>query len=128
MPSNVTERPNGSQVAHFLERVELLTAEQWTTLEASVPPLRRAPVSRMRHAATFVRAVLDAPLSGRTPRDVDAVFRAVESAIARGTMPDGGRDLAVHAGIAVLLQDVLPASELDAWYGPFEPVIPRASL
>ena len=123
-----TRGPNGPQVAHFLERVALLTPEQWTALESAVPPLRRAPLARMRSAAAFVRAVMDAPLGNRTPGDVDAVFGAIEDAIARGSVPDEGRDLAVHAGIAVLLQDVLPPSQLEQWYGPFEEVIPRASL
>ena len=128
MPSNVVGGPNGAQVAHFLERVTALTPDQWVTLEASLPPLRTAPLARMRSAAAFVRAVMHAPMGGRTPGDVDAVFAAVEHAIATGGVPDEGRDLAVHAGIAVLLQDVLPESELAAWYGPFEDVIPRASL
>ena len=128
VPSNESGGPNGPQVAHFLERVTTLTPEQWTTLESAVPPLRRAPLARMRSAAAFVRAVLDAPLGSRTPGDVDAVFSAIEAAIERGSVPDEGRDLAVHAGIAVLLQDVLPQSQLEQWYGPFEDVIPRASL
>ena len=128
LTSHETRGPNGPQVAHFLERVTTLTPEQWTTLESAVPPLRRAPLARMRSAAAFVRAVMEAPLGTRTPADVDAVFGAIEAAIERGSVPDEGRDLAVHAGIAVLLQDVLPPSQLDQWYGPFEDVIPRASL
>ena len=128
VPSNETYGTNGAQVAHFLERVALLTPDQWTSLEDAVPPLRRAPLARLRSAAAFVRAVMDAPLGDRTPGDVDAVFSAIEDHIARGSVPDEGRDLAVHAGIAVLLQDVLPASQLEQWYGPFEDVIPRASL
>ena len=128
MPSNVSAGPNGARVARFLERVALLTPEQWFALEASVPPLQRAPLARLRAAAAFVRAVMDAPMAGRTPNDVDAVFSAIDDAVARGALPDEGRDLTVHAGIAVLLQDVLPEPELVAWYGPFEGVIPRASL
>jgi hypothetical protein len=128
MPSYETGGPNGTQVTRFLERVTMLTREQWQALEDSVPPLRRQPIARMRHAAAFVRAVRSVPLEGRTPSDVNAVFDAIDDAIACGAVPDEGRDLAVHAGIAVLLQDVLPPSELEQWYGPFEDVIPRASL
>lgn len=129
MPAtNETRGTNGPQVARFLERVSALTPQQWTSLENAVPPLKRAPLARLRSAAAFVRAVMDAPLGDRTPGDVDAVFSAIDSAVARGSMPDEGRDLAVHAGIAVLLQDVLPESQLAQWYGPFEDVIPRASL
>ena len=80
------------------------------------------------NATVGVRGVPGGGPNIRTPGDVDAVFAAVEHAIATGGVPDEGRDLAVHAGIAVLLQDVLPESELAAWYGPFEDVIPRASL
>ena len=127
-PSNESRGSNGPQVARFLERVAMLTPEQWTSLENAVPPLKRAPLARLRSAAAFVRAVMDAPLRGRTPGDVDAVFSAIDSAVASGSVPDEGRDLAVHAGIAVLLQDVLPESQLAQWYGPFEDVIPRASL
>jgi hypothetical protein len=43
-------------------------------------------------------------------------------------VPDENRDLAVHAGLAVMLEDVLPPKEFQQWYGPFEQVIPRASL
>lgn len=128
VPSMVTGGPNGARVTAFLGRLAELTPEQWIALEAAVPPLRRAPLMRLRNAAAFVRAVMHAPLEGRTPGDVDAVFGAIEAAIASGRMPDEGRDLAVHASIAVLLQDVLPDAEMDAWYGPFEEVIPRASL
>lgn len=127
-PSNESRGPNAPQVAHFLERVTTLTPEQWTALESAVPPLRRAPIARMRSAAAFVRAVMDAPPAARRPGDVDAVFSAIDDAVARGSLPDEGRDLAVHAGIAVLLQDVLPESQLEQWYGPFEDVIPRSSL
>lgn len=119
---------NGEQVAHFLERLCLLTPEQWEALEASVPPLRRAPLARMRSAAAFVRAVMDAPRASRRPEDVDAIMSAVDAAVESGRVPDEGRELAVHAGMAVLLQDVLPEAELRQWYGPFEGVIPRASL
>ena len=120
--------PNGAQVAHFLERLNLLTPEQWATLDASVPPLRRQPLARLRNAAAFIQAVMDAPMAGRRPEDVDAIMTAVDDAVERGAVPDEGRDLAFHAGMAVLLQDVLPAAELERWYGPFEVVIPRASL
>ena len=128
MPSIVSAGPNGARVARFLERVSLLTPAQWSALERSVPPLQRTPLARLRSAAAFVRAVMEAPMAGRTPNDVDALFSAIDDAVARGALADARRDLAVHAGIAVLLQDVLPAPELDAWYGPFEDVIPRASL
>jgi hypothetical protein len=128
MPSFETRGPNATQVTRFLERVATLTPEQWRSLEDAVPPLRREPLERMRSAAAFVRAVRRAPLDGRSPGDLDAVFDAIDAAIASGAVPDGGRDLAVHAGIAVLLQDLLPESEMQQWYGPFEGVIPRASL
>lgn len=120
--------PNGTQVAHFLERLLVLTPEQWAALDASVPPLRRQPLARLRHAAAFLQAVMQTPLAGRRPEDVDAIIHAVDDAVESGRVPDEGRDLAFHAGVAVLLQDVLPAAELDRWYGPFEDVIPRASL
>jgi hypothetical protein len=120
--------PNGIQVAHFLERLCHLTPEQWAALDASVPPMRRQPLARLRHAAAFIQAVMEAPMSGRRPEDVDAIMSAVDDAVESGQVPDEGRDLAFHAGMAVLLQDVLPAAELERWYGPFEEVIPRASL
>lgn len=128
MTLNVSDHPKGPQVARFLERLERLTPAQWDAMRGVTAPLQRPMVSRMRSAAVLVRAVLDAgPVVGR-PRDVDAIYEAVDHAVERGVVPDEERDLVLHAGLAVLLEDVLPPAEVRSWYGPFEAVIPRASL
>ena len=130
-PSDVSSRPHGVQVTHFLERVTSLSPDQWAALAAFTPPLRRPLLGRLRAAASLLRAVRDAEPktpSVRRPGDVDAVCDAIEDAVARGSVPDASRDLAIHAGIAVLLHDVLPPADFEEWYGPFESVIPSASL
>ena len=116
-------------VARFLDRLAGLTPGEWAVLRGATAPLRRPLASRMRAAAALVRAVMQAgPAVVRRPQEVDALWRAVDDAVARGAVPDENRDLAVHAGLAVMLVDVLPPKEFAQWYGPFEQVIPRASL
>lgn len=128
-PPDVSGRPAGSPIGRFLERLAALTPAEWAALQGATPPLRRAAFNRLRSAAAFVRAMLGAkPGSYGTPGDVDAVYAAVDAAVARGVVPDDERDLVAHAGIAVLLRDVLPPQEFEQWYGPFEKVIPRSTL
>jgi hypothetical protein len=128
MTSQVQESGRSAHVARFLERLGSLTPSEWATLRGATAPLRRPLAGRMRAAAALVRAVLHAPAVVRRPQEVDALWHAVDDAVARGTVPDENRDLAVHAGLAVMLEDVLPPKEFQQWYGPFEQVIPRASL
>lgn len=128
MTTHVSVHPRGAQVAHFLERLAALTPAQWDAMRGTLAPLQRPMVGRLRSAAAFVRAVLVAGPGAGHPRDVDAVCAAVENAIERGVVPGEERDLVIHAGLAVLLEDVLPPAEATQWYGPFESVIPRASL
>ena len=130
-PSDVSIGPHGVQVTHFLERVTALTPAQWAALGDATPPLRRHVLGRLRAAAALLRAVRDAEPkapSVRRPGDVDAVCDYIEDAVARGAVPDESRDLAIHAGIAVLLHDILPPADFAQWYGPFELVIPSESL
>ena len=128
-PVDVGRSSGTAHVARFLERLGSLTPGEWATLRGATAPLRRPLAGRMRAAAALVRAVLQAgPVVVRRPQDVDALWHAVDDAVARGTVPDENRDLAVHAGLAVLLEDVLPPAEFKQWYGPFENVITRASL